>query len=366
LRAVDVVAAQHGIAPISPLLLDRAGSTLDQLLIENPTRAHLAIFATNLAWYAQLTSINMPDVLLGHSLGEIAALTAAGAYTIEQGTVVVIQRDLALASIDHPPDGGLLRVGVSADQANSLLTLTESFGSVVAVRNAARETVISGPAKEISTIRAAAAALGLPHTTLSAAFPFHNPMLSTAAIAFADSIATILPAVPRIKVYSPILGRYYAIDDDVNVLVASHLVKPVNFHAAITTLYAAGIDDFVESGARRTLTNLVELTIPTASVQVPTPRPALATTSTPTPAPTTRKSDLVEMLRVEYAKALDYPIEVVEAEVDLESELGVDSMKHTEIFLAVLDKLQVPNPGTVRIASYPTLTHVADLLLSLV
>jgi acyl transferase domain-containing protein len=377
LHEADEVAAAAHISPISDLLLKSDAASLDVVLAEHPSRAHLAIFALDLSFHALITKRDgtIPAVLVGHSLGEIAALTAAGALSVRAGATIVVERDKALATVMGA--SGLLYVRASADDAFSLISLTKSFSTVVAVRNAPRDTVLSGPVEELERIKLIAQALDFHATRLSARYGFHNPALSAAAERFGNAIAATPARVPAQRVYSPILGRHYGPTDDILALIARHLLLPVNFADAIRTLYAAGIDHFLESGAKSVLVDIAarnvvgpEFSAPSKS-SAPSKRAVVAdvvanVVAEPTaePVPRQSKREIIVALQAKYAKELKYPVSLLEPDADLEADLGVDSIKATEIFMDLLDDYGLDDGDDVDIASLSTLNSIADYLLA--
>lgn len=67
-----------------------------------------------------------------------------------------------------------------------------------------------------------------------------------------------------------------------------------------------------------------------------------------------------------YAEALEYPIEVFSDEVELEAELGIDSVKQTELLARVSERYQLPpRPADFRLSNYNTMGKVVDLIYSL-
>ncbi|MFE3175162.1 acyltransferase domain-containing protein [Amycolatopsis sp. NPDC059090] len=109
LEITDAVGAAYGIDPVSTLLLDPDAPGVDVLAQDAPERLMLAIFAAGTTGHAILSTVHGVsfDVFLGHSFGEIAALTAAGAFTVENGARVLCLRSEALRS-SPPPPGGLI------------------------------------------------------------------------------------------------------------------------------------------------------------------------------------------------------------------------------------------------------------------
>lgn len=81
-------------------------------------------------------------------------------------------------------------------------------------------------------------------------------------------------------------------------------------------------------------------------------------------APVNRRQQILDDLSELYATALEYPREVFTADVALEAELGVDSVKQTELMARVSDKYALPpHPADFRLSNYPTLGHIADFVM---
>ncbi|ONI78120.1 hypothetical protein ALI144C_31025 [Actinosynnema sp. ALI-1.44] len=390
LQAVDEVAAEYGHDTISSLLVEESADAADELARSDPARLDLAIFACSVAvHHVLLDSGRTVDVLVGHSLGEIAALTAAGVFTVADGARVVAERAAAFTR-RKPPDGGMISLGLDEARTAHLLAALATWRVEIAAVNAPTQTVVSGPTDELTAVEAATVAVGIPSRWLSAPYPFHNAMLEPVAAAFAQAVAGIPVRRPRTRVYSPIALRPYRADTDVLAELVSHLARPVRFAEAVRRLHADGVTAFVECGAGRVLTGLVTRglsgvdtespltsSMPRArsSAQqpaaVPVQRPAAEKPTAPE-SPDSRTATmpagdaLLETLRQEYADALGYPAEVFVDEADLEADLGVDSLKQVEIFARLRKRFDLPAPPDGRqISAYRTLPAVANGLREL-
>lgn len=388
LREVDQVAAVYSRAPISPLLLDPEAPGTDELMREDPARAHLAIYASSVVLHHILTEVHgmRSDVLAGHSFGEIAALASGGAFDVRDGARIVAERDAAFERCDVPR-GGLLSLRTGTARATHLVAAASTWHTTIAAENSPSQTVVSGPDDELKLIETMAVAAGITTRRLRAPYPFHNRLLHPVADVLAEQISTIPARAPRTRVYSPVLGRYYYDDDDVRQAIVAHLVRPVRFADAVRALFADGADVFVETGARSILCDLAAGSLPgiqtcaplrtrcdanefasriseitgRSSSAVPDPRRQ----PDPVTAAPAQREQLVELLAQEYANGLGYPLDVFTVEADLEADLGVDSIKQTEIFTRMREKLGLPPAEGVRVTSLRTLGDVADLLARL-
>ncbi|MGW2088345.1 acyltransferase domain-containing protein [Streptomyces sp. NPDC001880] len=407
LHLLDATAVRLGRSAPSRLLLDERAPTLSELVDEAPADLHAAIFAAEMALFRVLTERHglFPDVLLGHSFGELVALTAAGVYGLEEGMALVVARDEAFAAC--PPErGGMLVLEVSASRAEGLLVGLGEWEVTLAADNSPRQCVVSGPAEPLGRVERAAHAIGVRATALRVPYAFHHRILGAVAGDFTRR-ATMLRAGPaRHLLHSAILGRRVDDTDMVADLVAAHLVRPTRFTDAVRLLHTEGVGLFVECGPRGVLSDLVTATVPDVRVVAPLRRrvsgpelsealSGLTTVSTasvvtgvaatvpgagagtadtgtvaeeaaPGAEALPERRSIVATLRSLYAAALGYPPEVLTNDADLEADLGVDSIKQTELFAQAAARFgrTLPTDGS-RLTSYTTLDALAGLLRTL-
>lgn len=404
LDQIDEMCDEHGHAPVSRLLIDPAAASLDDLVADRSPDLDAALFAGNIVTYRILVETGLhADVVVGHSLGEVSAFTAAGALTVRDATRLVFDRTTALRG-SSIPDGGMVALAVGSRRATHLAGLLDEPNTVLAVDNGPDQSVLSGPSAALAEAEQIAAAAGIRATRLRAIQPFHNRLLRDAAETLARSFADTLVAEPKIPVYSPVLGRYVQSADDVRAWVARHMTQPVLFYDGLLRLYRDGVRRFVESGGRDTLTGLVPACLPAAAGQVaplrrrcsaaefrqaagsddavpaaesanghrpPSFGPAPEESATPATAPDEpaelpAADELFTQIREIYADALGYPVDLLDADIDLEADLGIDSIKQIEAFRLARQRFGLPEPpAAVRVTSYSTLTELAELLRTL-
>jgi acyl transferase domain-containing protein len=223
----------------------------------DPELLQLAIFTVSVAAHDILRARGAePGVLMGHSLGEIAALTCAGVFSIEQGAEIVCDRVESLAA-GAPRDGCMAAVCANSAVISEML---EEWAAdrparpaaamlAVAVQNHDNQTVISGSESEITAFSAHCKSRKLSAQKLHSPYGFHHPALAPVTADFAARLAARSWSVPKLPVYSPIMGRYYQPDDAFGECLARHLVMPVGFSTAVRRLHAEGVSVYVECGA---------------------------------------------------------------------------------------------------------------------
>ncbi|AUH39379.1 acyltransferase domain-containing protein [Streptomyces sp. CMB-StM0423] len=249
LAVVDGVAAEFGHAPVSPLLTDAGTDAADgrRLAGTDPFALQLAIYAAALV-YAREADLRAPaDVVLGHSMGEMAAAAHAGCFTAADGARIAAHRARAL---EHcaAGTGGMLALTLPARRATALLAAAELPGARLAVVNAPRHVVVSGPGDALGRLAALADVLGVRAVRLTAPYPFHNPLLATAQAEFAAAIEGIPERPAQRRLYSPALGGLVTDDTDVKASLIAQVTRPVDFLAALRELQTYGLESVVECG----------------------------------------------------------------------------------------------------------------------
>ncbi len=401
LETIDAVATEHGFEPVTPLVLERDATPLDELLAKNSDQLDLAIYAINAAGFEMLSGLGLrADVLVGHSFGEFAALSAAGAVSVADVARMACTRTEAFRRAD-PVEGGLLALDTPAWRTEHLLGLLDDPGLRLAIDNGPGQTVASGPLASLQAAEKVATGLGFRATRLRAKYAFHNPVLHLAADIFRDSTADVRLAEPRVPVFSPVLGRHVRTVADVREVIAQNMVAPVHFYDALLSLFRSGTTAFIEAGARQALTGIVRSSLPPSASALPllpsrgdmesitatladagfpvswSPLPArhdpdeavapepqgppqMTVVSTQEAVPT--RAEVLAELADMYAKDLGFPVEMLSSDIDLEADLGVDSAKQLALFQRVRTQYGLAEPPAERRVRATTLEKIAALV----
>ncbi|MBB5957177.1 acyl transferase domain-containing protein [Saccharothrix tamanrassetensis] len=404
---IDRTAALSGVPSVSAALFDGDPRPVRELLAEPAEVLQLAIFGVSLAVYRILTAQGMrPRLLVGHSFGEMAALVAAGAFTLADGVRLVCARTAALAPWEGR--GGMAAIGTDEATAGHLVGVLGESDLVIGCLNAPRQTVVAGPLEDLDRAERVAAALDLLFARLHLPYASHHPSMRPAMADFVARTADIRRQPLRQAVYSPIHRRRYTDDDDLRQALAECLVRPVRFTETVRSLHAMGCTTFIESGALNALTKCVEQTVPAVRTFAPLTDPTqeetglrAATLSAsdgrshpPGSEPRTSgdvvrpgghaeavpeaqvvgvampparagsapdRSRVVAQLQQLYAQALEYPPELLTEDALLEAELGVDSLKQTALLAKVVGRFGLRvQAGDLRVWELPTLGRIAD------
>ncbi|GAA3057086.1 acyltransferase domain-containing protein [Kitasatospora albolonga] len=252
--------------PVSDLLLSPAGDGPPdhELLLQ------LAALAQNLAVFRLLEDEHRlrPQVLMGHSLGELTAIAAAGVITAADATALLLACDRARTAHGTPP-GALLALRLPVEEALSLLAGLPLPEVVTACSNGPAQTVFSGPLDSVTAFAELAGLRRITHALLPTRMLFHHPLLAPVATAVRRSANRIPFHRPRFPVHSPLRGRTHHGAEEFRDAVVHHLVHPVPFGTAVARLYGSGVRVFLEAAPRSVLTPLARSVVRDAVAVVP-------------------------------------------------------------------------------------------------
>lgn len=247
---VDAVAAERGLPPLGPRLLGARPPSGGELALAAPGVYQLAQFGASVAVHRALVRAHgEPSAAVGVSFGEIAALTAAGVFSVGDGARAA--HDLALVLTGCP--GGLTVLVCSERSAHDLLDLAGAGNAVVAVVNDASSVVVSGPVAELALVEKAAGDRQVEAVRLRLPFSSHHPALTVAARSFITSLRAYPRSEACFPVHSAVAGRRYRPGDDLAACLADCLVRPADVPVVLRQVRAYRPDVLFEAGTGGTL-----------------------------------------------------------------------------------------------------------------
>jgi enediyne polyketide synthase len=222
--------------------------------------AQPAIVATSAATLQVLDFLGLrPTFGIGHSLGEITALHAAGAVDADQAIQIAAQRGQAMAGLGETDTGAMLAVAASPDRVQKLLAGVDD-SVVISNYNSPRQTVVSGRTAAIHALKVRCEREQIRASLLPVSHAFHSDLVAPAAAEFRRALESI-PFAPRTadgtRVVSTAIGRELPADHDLRELLGNHIRQPVRFVDAVQTAAAQKPDLWVEVGPGGVLTALV-------------------------------------------------------------------------------------------------------------
>ncbi|MFY2557784.1 SDR family oxidoreductase [Corallococcus terminator] len=266
LAAVEDVARRYGF-DAGPLLAARDADEVRRALEQAPRLDQLGIFLSGVLGARWLMREGRAaDIFVGHSFGEIAAMTAAGALDLRGGAEVVCLRSQALQTVSDDL-GTLAAVALGEAETSRAIADSGATGLVIAGRNHAKQTVVAGARAELERLRSQLEQRGQGFTFVASRYPFHHPGLRSAAEAFRAALARVEMRPPRGPIYSPIERRVYTgAPGELADALASHLVHPFDFQGAVEWLSRSGCARFLDCGTEGRLARIVQRILPSTAV----------------------------------------------------------------------------------------------------
>lgn len=233
------------------------------------------LYLADWAWGVSLIESGIePDLLAGHSLGELAALAIAGVYSVEAGLELVVERSKLMASTAAATPGTMSAIlGMTSDSIAE--AITDIDGVWVANDNSAGQVVISGTHEGVNAASEALANAGARKIVpLKVAGPFHSPLMQPAAHAFAE----IVRGAEFADATVPVLQNTDPAPTTDAILIQqrlmSQITSPVRWTETMATLASEGPTLVIEcgpgavlGGLSRKIEGVTALSVETAGIE---------------------------------------------------------------------------------------------------
>lgn len=248
------------------LLSKELGRSLLELMWSEPEQlqqtvhAQPALFALELALVELWRSWGVaPDVVVGHSVGELAAACAAGVFSLEDGCRLVAARGRLMQELQ--PGGAMISIAAPESEVAAALLPYAAQVSLAAL-NGPRSVVISGEALSARAIAAEFAQRGVRIKELAVSHAFHSPQMEPMLEKFRVVAESVRFSAPRVPLVNNITGALAGAE----VAAAAHWVQharaAVRFADGVRAAAAVGASTFIELGPKATLLGLVPACLP--------------------------------------------------------------------------------------------------------
>ena len=238
---------------ITDIMFEGSADELKQTKVTQP-----AIFLHSVILAKVLGDDFKPEMVAGHSLGELSALVANGVLTFEDGLLLVSKRALAMQKACEAQESTMAAV-LGLDDAVVEEVCASIDGVVVAANyNCPGQLVISGEisaidkACELLTEKGARRALKLP-----VGGAFHSPLMEPAREELAAAIEATTFSEPTCPVYQNVVAKAVTSPEEIKENLISQLTAPVRWTQCVQAMVADGGTDFVEVGPGKVLQGLM-------------------------------------------------------------------------------------------------------------
>ncbi|HEX9891253.1 MAG TPA: ACP S-malonyltransferase, partial [Actinomycetota bacterium] len=246
---------------------DVAEASRDEKQLGDTAVVQPALFACDLAAFRVLEAEGLKfHMTAGHSLGEFAALVAAGAIAFRPALEAVVERGQAMHDAAEESPGAMSALlGLSPEQAAEICE-TAGRGDVLTVanENSPKQTVVSGSVAAVERAEDLARSRGAKAVRLKVAGAFHSTLMQPAAGPVRTAISALDFREPRFPIVPNASGRPTDQPSAMRDLLGRHVVSPVKWERSMRAMAEEGIELYVEAGPGEVLTKLVKRCVPGA------------------------------------------------------------------------------------------------------
>ena len=252
---------------ITDVMFEGEAEELKQTKVTQP-----AIFLHSTILAKLLGNDFQPEMVAGHSLGEISALTAAGVLAFEDGLKLVSKRAMAMqAACEAEPSTMAAILGLENEIVEDVCSKVD--GVVVAANyNCPGQLVISGSIEAVNTaceeLKEAGAKRAL---VLPVGGAFHSPLMEPARAELASAIEATTFGSPVCPIYQNVTATAVTDPEEIKKNLVAQLTAPVRWTQTMQQMISDGVSSFVEVGPGKVLQGLVKKVdrkMPTASAEL--------------------------------------------------------------------------------------------------
>jgi [acyl-carrier-protein] S-malonyltransferase len=246
---------------------ERTGSDLGKICLRGPDRElrraknlQPLLVCVSLGYLRRLVESGvLPEKILGHSLGEISALAAAGIVSFETAVDIAAKRGELMEAAAARVPGGMAAV-ITTERDAVLHLLARRFAGAqigLAVDNAPNQIVVSGGVAALEQFASLVVAEKLGQCRrLAVAGPWHSPLMTQAQREFSSWLDAVEFREPRVPLIFNVTAAVENDPQEIRRLIARNLVEPVRWRTAMASLRGAGELSLFEVGPGRVLSCL--------------------------------------------------------------------------------------------------------------
>jgi len=259
-RDIFALADQVTQKPVTRLCFEGPLEELTQTVNLQP-----AITAVNLVcWRALAEKGVQAQVAAGHSLGEYAALAAAGVISLADALRLVNERgELMQRDAERRPGTMQAVIGLTPAEVEGLTELAKDHGPVVVANyNTPQQIVITGTAEAVAAAAKLAKAKGGKTMPLRVSGAWHSPLMAEAAADFSAVLDRTAFHPPGCRIILNVTAEEESDPVRIKSQMARQITSPVRWSESIEKMIAGGVTRFVEVGPKNVLAGLVKKIAP--------------------------------------------------------------------------------------------------------
>jgi acyl transferase domain-containing protein/aryl carrier-like protein len=251
--------------PLREVMWAEPGSA-EAALLDQTVYTQPALFALGYALAALWRAWGVePELLAGHSIGELTAACVAGVFSLEDAVILVAARGRLMQAL---PEGGAM-VSIGAPEAEVAAALSRHAASVsIAAVNGPEQVAIAGDEEAVQAIAASFAARGVRTRRLVVSHAFHSPSMEPMLEAFGRVAGSVTYLRPSRSLVSNVSGALCTDEVSTPGYWVRHVRETVRFADGVRALHEAGADTFIELGPKATLVGLVPACVPDAEPEL--------------------------------------------------------------------------------------------------
>ncbi|MEJ5202015.1 MAG: type I polyketide synthase, partial [Anaerolineales bacterium] len=197
-----------------------------------------------------------PHLVIGHSLGEYAALVAAEVMSFAEALEVVSARGREMTKVSLDDNGAMVAVSAPLEEVEQVLKTVEGY-AVIANINSPMQSVIGGSTVAMESALAIFQKAGFQASKIPVSHAFHTKIVAPASEPLRRVIESKNIRPPKIPVVANVTGELYPTNrEEIIEMLAQQLASPVQMVKSMQTLYREGARVFVEIGPKRVISAL--------------------------------------------------------------------------------------------------------------
>jgi glutamate-1-semialdehyde-2,1-aminomutase len=196
----------------------------------------------------------VPDVVMGHSVGEYVAACVAGVFSLEDGLKLIAERGRQMQAL--PQEGMMAAIFAEQGRVTNAI-FSHQLQVTIAAVNGPQHTVISGERTAVEAVFKQFQAEGIEVRPLQVSHAFHSPLMDSMLDAFEQSANQVQYSCPRIPIVSNLTGKIFTAEEIIDATYWRHHTREaVQFAAGMRTLIDQGYDLFLELGPHSVLSSM--------------------------------------------------------------------------------------------------------------